>query len=95
MHQLIQQKRDTLTAIRARAHLATAELYAMIGKEPPAQKIRYQVSAKSANAWHIVEITSGKVVGFRFSYKAASNYAQQLESRADGVVVELSQAVLQ
>jgi hypothetical protein len=95
MHQLIQQKRETLTAIRARAHLATAELYAMIGKEPPAQKIRYQVVAKSANAWHVVELSTGKVRGFRFSYKEASNYAQQLEARADGVVLELSPAVLQ
>lgn len=95
MHQLIQQKRDGLTAMRARAHLATAELYAMIGKEPPAQKIRYQVIAKSADAWHIVELSSGKVRGFRFSYKEASNYAQVLEACADSVAVMLSQAVLQ
>ncbi|MEN5029129.1 hypothetical protein [Pseudomonas sp. Ps21-P2] len=95
MHQLIQQKRETLTAIRARAHLATAELYAMIGKEPPAQPIRYQVIRKSADAWHVVEISTGKVRGFRFSYKEAVNYAQVLEARADGMVVTLSQAVLQ
>lgn len=67
----------------------------MIGKEPPAQKIQYQVIAKSASAWHVVEISTGKVRGFRFSYKEASNFAQVLEARADGVVFTLSQAVLQ
>lgn len=95
MHPQIQQRVDGLNAMRARAHLATAEFYAMIGKEPPAQKVSYQAVAKSAKAWHVVEIGTGKVVGFRFSYKEASNYAQQLESRAAGDVVALSQAVLQ
>ena len=95
MQPQIQQRVDGLNAMRARTHLATAEFYAMIGKEPPAQKIRYQVVAKSANAWHVVELSTGKVRGFRFSYKEASNFAQFLEARADGVVVELSQAVLQ
>ncbi|MFP3924619.1 hypothetical protein [Pseudomonas sp. W5-36] len=95
MHPQIQQRVDGLNAMRARTHLATAEFYAMIGKKPPAQKIRYQAVAKSANAWHVVEINTGKVVGFRFSYKEASNYAQLLEARADSVVVTLSQPVLQ
>jgi hypothetical protein len=95
MHPQIQQRVDGLNAMRARTHLATAEFYAMIGKEPPAQPIRYQVIRKSADAWHVVEISTGKVRGFRFSYKEAVNYAQVLEARADGMVVTLSQAVLQ
>jgi hypothetical protein len=95
MHLQIQQRVDGLNAMRARTQLATAEFYAMIGKEPPAQKIRYQVVAKSANAWHVVELSTGKVRGFRFSYREAANYAQVLEARAAGVVVTLSQAVLQ
>jgi hypothetical protein len=95
MHPQIQQRVDGLNAMRARTHLAIAEFYAMIGKKPPAQKTRYQAVAKSANAWHIVEISTGKVVGFRFSYREAAYYTQQLESHAAGVVVQLSQAVLQ
>lgn len=95
MHPNIQQRVDGLNAMRARTHLATAEFYAMIGKEPPAQKIRYQVVTKGKRAYHILEIATGKVVGFRFSWKEAVNFAQVLESRADRVVVTLSQAVLQ
>lgn len=94
MHPQIQQRMDGLNAMRARTHLATAEFYAMIGKEPPAQQIRYQVKSMGTRAYHIVEISTGKVRGFRFTWKEAVNFAQQLESRADGVVVTLSKAVL-
>jgi hypothetical protein len=86
---------DGWNAIRARTHTATAELYAMIGKEPPAQKIRYQVVTKGTHAYHIVELSSGKVRGFRFSYKDAVKFAEELEARADGIVLRLSQAVPQ
>lgn len=95
MHPNIQQRVDGLNAMRTRVHIATTELYVMIGKEPPAQTIRYQVIRKSADAWHVVEISTGKVRGFRFSYKEAVNHAQVLEARADGVAVTLSQAVRQ
>ena len=54
------------------------------------QKIRYQVETKGANAYHIKELATGKVRGFRFTYKEAINFAQQLESRADGIKVTLS-----
>ncbi|MGH8417997.1 MAG: hypothetical protein ACRER8_12055 [Pseudomonas sp.] len=95
MQPQLQQRVDGLTAMLTRTHLATAEFYAMIGKEPPAQKIRYQVKSVGASAYHIVEIATGKVRGFRFSWKEAVNFAQSLEARADGVKVTLSQAVLQ
>ena len=36
-------------------------------------------------SYHIVELATDKVRGFRFSYKEAVNYAQELESRASGV----------
>jgi hypothetical protein len=95
MHPQIQQRVDGLNAMRARTYFARAEFYAMIGQEPPAQKIRYQVVAKGTSAYHVVEIATDKVVGFRFSWKDAVNFAQVLEARADGVVVTLSQAVRQ
>ncbi|HEY0289084.1 MAG TPA: hypothetical protein VGC62_19070 [Pseudomonas sp.] len=95
MHPAIQERVNGLNAMRARCKLATVEMYAMIGKEPPAQKIRYQVVAKGVSAYHVVEIETGKVRGFRFNWKDAINFAQALEARADGVKVTLSQAVQQ
>ena len=44
----------------------------------------------AGKAYHIVEIATGKVKGFRWTWKDASNFAQELESRADGVKVTLS-----
>lgn len=95
MHPQLQQRADGLTAMRARAQLATAEFYAIIGKEPPAQKIRYQVKSVGTSAYHIVEISTGKVRGFRFSWKDAVNFANVLEARAERDKLSLSQAVLQ
>jgi hypothetical protein len=89
MQSLMQQRAAGLQALRTRAVIATAEFYSMIGQAAPAQKVRYQAVAKGANAYHIVELATGKVKGFRFSWKAAINFAQVLESRADGVKVTL------
>lgn len=85
MHPSLQQRVDGLKALRLRNVIATAEFYSLIGKEPPVQKIRYQVVPKGESAFHIVELSSGKVRGFRFSYKEAVNYAQALEFRASSV----------
>lgn len=90
MHPSMQERVDGLQALRLRNVIATAEFYSRIGKEPPVQKIRYQVVAKGENAYHIVELATEKVRGFRFSYKEAVNFAQELESRADGIKVTLS-----
>jgi hypothetical protein len=90
MHPSIQQRVDGVAALHARSTIATAAFYALIGKEPPVQKIRYQVVAKGERAYHIVELSTDKVRGFRFSYKEAVNFAQSLEARADGIKVTLS-----
>ena len=90
MHPLMQQRSAGLEALRLRAIVATAEFYSLIGKEPPVQKIRYQVVPKGDHAFHITELATGKVRGFRFSYKEAVNYAQALEARADGKKVALA-----
>lgn len=90
MHPSIQQRVEGVAALHIRSSIATAAFYALIGKEPPVQKIRYQVETKGANAYHIKELATGKVRGFRFTYKEAINFAQQLESRADGIKVTLS-----
>ena len=89
MHPSIQQRVDGVAALRARASIATAAFYAMIGQELPVQKIRYQVVTKG-NAYHIVELATDKVVGFRWEWKKAVNFAQQMEARADGIKVSIS-----
>jgi hypothetical protein len=86
----MQQRVEGLEALRTRASAATTEFYAMIGKIPPAQPVRYQVVTKGPKAYHIIERASGKTCGFRFSWKEAVNFAQQLEARADGVKVTLA-----
>lgn len=83
MHPMIQQRNDGLAALRARLNTATTAMYHMIGRQPPAQKITYQVVAKGVSAYHIVERATGKVRGFRFTWKEAVNYAQMLEARAE------------
>jgi hypothetical protein len=89
MHQLHQQRVDGVAALRARASIATAAFYAMIGKDQPVQEIRYQVQTKG-NAYHIVERSTGQVKGFRWTWKEAINLAQVLEARADGIKLSLS-----
>ncbi|MGU9856214.1 hypothetical protein [Pseudomonas sp. LF245] len=89
MHASIKQRVDGVAALRIRSRIATAEFYALIGKEQPVQQIRFQIKTVG-NAYHIVELATGKVKGFRWKWKDASNFAQELESRADGVKVTLS-----
>lgn len=89
MHASIQQRVDGVAALHVRSRIATAEFYALIGKEQPVQQIRFQIK-NAGNAYHIVERSTGKVKGFRWTWKEASNFAQALESRADGVKVTLS-----
>ena len=89
MHASIQQRVDGVAALHVRSRIATTEFYALIGKEAPVQKIRFQIR-NAGKAYHIVEIATGKVKGFRWTWKKANNFAQELESRADGVKVTLS-----
>lgn len=89
MHPSIKQRVDGVAALHVRSQIATADFYALIGKEQPVQQIRFQIK-NVGNAYHIVERSTGKVKGFRWNWKEASNLAQALESRADGVKVTLS-----
>ena len=89
MQSMLQQRAAGLLALRTRAIIATVELYAMIGKELPVQKIRFQVVTKG-NAYHIVELSTGLTKGFRWTWKEAISLAQVLEARADGIKLSLS-----
>lgn len=82
MHASVQQRIEVAAALRVRTQIATAEFYAQIGREQPAPKIRYQVVTRG-KAYHIVEWTTGKARGFRWTYKEAVNFAELLERRAN------------
>lgn len=75
MHPRIQERNEGRQALRARMNVATQQMYALIGQEAPVQKIRYQVVTKGAKAYHIVELATDRVRAFRFTYKAAANFA--------------------
>lgn len=83
MHPRIQERNEGLQALRARLSTATHQMYALIGQEAPVQRIRYQVVTKGEKAYHIVELATGRVRGFRFAYMAAVNFALELEARPD------------
>jgi hypothetical protein len=84
MHPSIQQRSEVLAALRVRANIATSELYATIGKEQPMQAFRFQIINKGRGAYHVMERSTGKIMGICFSWKAAVNRAQVLEAHADG-----------
>lgn len=81
MHHSIQQRADGLAAMRTRSLLATAEFYEMIGRPAPPPGPRYQAVTKG-NAWHIIEIATGKTKGFCFSYAAAMRFVDAMEAGA-------------
>ncbi|WMN15626.1 hypothetical protein QL104_19920 [Pseudomonas piscis] len=61
----------------------------MINKPAPERSVRYQVLSKGIEAYHVIEVATGRVKGFRFTWKAAINLAQVLEARADGSKVNI------
>lgn len=85
----IQERAEGLAALRVRATIATDTMYTMIGKEQPVQEIRFQVVNKGRGAYHVVERSTGKVMGMSFTWKAAINRAQLLEARAEGKKVNI------
>ena len=90
MNRAIQQRVEDINSLHKRSTIATAAFYAMIGREQPVQEICYQVIAKGERAYHIIERSTGKVKGFRFTWKEAINLAQVLEARADGIKLSLN-----
>jgi hypothetical protein len=85
MQSLMQQRIDGLQALRLRTVIATSDFYSLIGKEPPVQKVRFQVKTVGPKAYHIIDLITGKTRGFRFEYARAVGYAIQLEEDANSV----------
>ena len=70
-------------AMQARATMATEEFYAKTGRTPPMliPALRFQIRNKG-KAFHLFDRTTGRVVGFCFTHRAAVTYAKALEKGA-------------
>lgn len=77
MHPAFEQKLAVLAALLERSNSVTTEAHAKVSKTAP----RYQVCGKGST-WDVVEITSGKVQGFAFSYQAALRFVSAMEIAA-------------
>ncbi|HEN8732248.1 hypothetical protein U8291_16220 [Pseudomonas sp. A2] len=77
MHPAFEQKLAVLAALLERSKSVRAEAQAKVGKSAP----RYQASGK-AGTWDVVEIATGAVQGFAFSYRAALRFVDAMEAGA-------------
>ena len=82
MHPLMQQRRDVLNALFVRTHAARGEFARLAGLAAPDKKVRFQVKTVG-NAFHIVDLSTGKTKAFRWTYKAALDMAIQFEEKAN------------
>lgn len=82
MNSSMHQRVNVLEAMRARMNTTTVELFSGLGKRSPVQQIRYQIMGKGPGAYQVTERSTGQVVGERNTWKEASNFAQEMESRA-------------
>lgn len=77
MHPAFQQKIAVLAALLERSKSVRAEAHAKVGQPAP----RFQASNKG-DAWNVVEIATGAVQGFAFSYQAAMRFVDAMEAGA-------------
>lgn len=77
VHKAFEDKRMVLAALLERSQEARNEAFSRIGKGAP----RYQASGKGGT-WDVVEIATGTVQGFAFSYRAALRFVDAMEAGA-------------
>jgi len=75
MHPAFEQKLAVLAALLERSKSVRAEAHAKVAQSAP----RYQASGK-AGTWDVVEIATGTVQGFAYSYKAAMRFVDACEA---------------
>jgi hypothetical protein len=83
-HPLMQQRQDVLNALFVRTHAARGEFARLAGVAAPDKKVRFQVKSVG-NAYHIVDLVTGKTKAFRFNYQVAVNMAIAFEKQANRV----------
>ncbi|MFJ2329553.1 MULTISPECIES: hypothetical protein [Pseudomonas] len=82
MHPLMQQRREVLKALFVRSRAAREEFARLAGLATPEEKVRFQVKTVG-NAYHIVDLVTGKTKAFRFNYQVALNMAIAFEKQAN------------
>ncbi|KHK61162.1 hypothetical protein [Pseudomonas frederiksbergensis] len=82
MHPSFQERIDELGVLLQKTHAARIEFFERVDQAMPPKKVRFQVKAVG-EAYHIVDLTSGKTKAFRWTYKAAMDIAMQFEEKAN------------
>lgn len=82
MHPLMQQRREVLNALFVRSRAAREEFARLAGLATPEKIVRFQVRT-IGNAYHIVDLVTGKTKAFRFNYQVAVNMAIAFEKQAN------------
>lgn len=77
MHPAFAEKRAVLAALLERSKAVRAEAHAKFGNPAP----RYQAQSKGST-WDVVEIATGAIHGFAFSYSAAMHFVNAMEAGA-------------
>jgi hypothetical protein len=83
MHPLIQQKRDVLSVLLIRTQAAREDFARLANLPKPEKAVRFQVKTVGPKAYHIVDLVTGKTLGFRFEHAAAVDCAIQFEEKAN------------
>ena len=82
MHPSFQERIDELGVLLQKIHAARIEFFNRVDQVMPPKKVRFQVKAVG-EAYHVVELSSGKTKAFRWTYKAAMDIAMQFEDKAN------------
>ncbi|MDR9749879.1 hypothetical protein RG836_00330 [Pseudomonas sp. SZMC_28357] len=82
MHPSFQERIDELGVLLQKTHAARIEFFSRVDQVMPPKKVRYQVKAVG-EAYHVVDLSSGKTKAFRWNYKAAMDIAMQFEDKAN------------
>jgi hypothetical protein len=77
MHPAFEQKLAVLAALLERSKSARAEAHAKVSQGAP----RYQASGKNGK-WDVVEISTGAVQGYAFTYRAVMRFVDAMEAGA-------------
>lgn len=77
MHPAFEQKLAVLAALLERSKSVRAEALAKVAQSAP----RFQASGKGGT-WDVVDISTGAVQGFAFSYRAALRFVDAMEAGA-------------
>ena len=80
MHPL-KQRREVLGALMVCSQMAREEFARRVNLVIPDKQVRFQVRT-AGNAYHIVDLVTGKTKAFRWIYKAAVDMASQFEAQA-------------